>query len=207
MATPAPACLAALKQATHRWPNRDTSSDGIMGDARHQATVSDHNLGNAFDLTHDPAHGVDCHVISRQITRDIRTKYVIFNRQIWSRARTTEGWRPYSGDSPHDHHMHVSIYGDDATRRNISPWKGIAVVPTYRVLSTKHMNRDFYPRKWATFMSVSWGVRFLKGRAVDVYGYAGLNSNSDTWSWAKVMVRRDGSGAPVWGYVPTRYLT
>src|SRR5688500_6227543 len=48
-----------------RWPNRNKRSDGWLGDAAHQATPSDHNPNPqgvvcAFDLTHDPANGVDC---------------------------------------------------------------------------------------------------------------------------------------------------
>ncbi len=120
MPTPAPCCLQALRDATARWPNRNRASDGIMGDAAHQARRSDHNDGNAFDLTHDPAHGVDCNVLSRQVINDARVTYVIWNRQIYNRSRAGEGWRAYTGSNPHNHHMHVSIQA--ASRNNLSPW-------------------------------------------------------------------------------------
>jgi hypothetical protein len=35
--------------------------------------------------------------------------YVIWYRRIWSVARAGEGWRPYSGDSDHTDHVHVSF--------------------------------------------------------------------------------------------------
>jgi hypothetical protein len=67
MPTPAPCCSKALRDATTHWPNRNRSWDGIMGDAAHQQRKSDHNDGNAFDLTHDPVHGVDGNLLSRQV--------------------------------------------------------------------------------------------------------------------------------------------
>jgi len=124
MSTPAPCCLQALRDATARWPARNRASDGIMGDAAHQTRKSDHNDGNAFDLTHDPAHGVDCTVLSRQVINDTRVTYVIWNSQIYNRDREAEGWRIYTGPNPHKHHMHVSIR---ATLRNVLsawPWSG-----------------------------------------------------------------------------------
>lgn len=121
MAAPAPACVHALSDATRRWPNRSRASDGILGDARHQKRKSDHNLGNAFDVTHDPASGCDGDYIAACALRDPRVKYVIFNRRIWNRQRGDTGWRPYHGSNPHNHHCHVSIV---ATARNdVRPWE------------------------------------------------------------------------------------
>ena len=122
MSTPAPCCTKALRDATTHWPGRNRASDGIMGDARHQKTKSDHNLGNAYDLTHDPAHGVDCASLSREVIRDTRVTYVIFNRQIYNRARAAEGWRQYTGENPHDHHMHVSIRPESRDDLGAWPW-------------------------------------------------------------------------------------
>jgi Putative peptidoglycan binding domain len=120
MPSPAPCCRQALRDATIAWPNRNRAWDGIMGDARHQQRPSDHNQGNAFDLTHDPANGVDCGVLSRQVINDARVTYVIYNHQIYNRARAAEGWRVYTGANPHTHHMHVSIRDD--SRDNLAPW-------------------------------------------------------------------------------------
>lgn len=125
----APACKAALAQATARWPARDKSCDGIMGDAAHRARKSDHNDGHAFDLTHDPEHGVDCDKIAAVIVQDKRIDYVIRSRRIWSREHPY--WRTYTGSNPHTEHMHVSVL--DRYLQDVGPWVGIAIPPVVRV--------------------------------------------------------------------------
>ena len=120
MASPAPSCVKALQDATARWPNRNRASDGIMGDPAHQARKSDHNDGNAFDLTHDPSHGVDCNSLSRQMINDARVTYVIWNKKIYNRSRAAESWRDYTGSNPHNRHMHVSISA--AKRNDLASW-------------------------------------------------------------------------------------
>lgn len=97
-------------------PYRSKRSDGTIGDTAHQASASDHNPNDqgvvcARDFTHDPGAGADMHRISRRIVAVAppALKYVIWNRQIWSRARAAEGWRRYSGSNPHTKHMHVSV--------------------------------------------------------------------------------------------------
>lgn len=91
-----------------------------MGDARHQKTPSDHNLGNAFDITHDPSNGCDGATIAAFAIQDSRVKYVIFNRRIWNRTRGDRAWRPYNGDNPHTSHCHVSILA--GSRNDNRPW-------------------------------------------------------------------------------------
>lgn len=122
---PAPACQRALDEASYLWPHRNKATDGICGDAAHQARQSDHNpdyrgYAHAWDLTHDPAHGVDCGRLSEIVKNDSRITYVIFNRRIWSRRFLRWAWRYYSGVNPHTSHMHVSI--KTTTTFNISAW-------------------------------------------------------------------------------------
>lgn len=111
MATPAYTCKSALMEATEKWPNRSRASDGIMGDLRHKKTPSDHNEGNAFDLTHDPSSGCDAHALVERLKqrKDHRVKYIISNARIWAPG-VSPAWRPYSGSNPHRQHAHVSIY-------------------------------------------------------------------------------------------------
>jgi len=124
MANPSVACRRALADATRLCPKRSRISDGIVGDARHSKRKSDHNDGNAFDLTHDPENGVDCNFFAKLALLDYRVKYVIWNRKIYNTDMPAAGWRLYSG-APHDHHMHVSI---KAAYRNVAigwPWASL----------------------------------------------------------------------------------
>ena len=135
-------------------PHRDKTYDGTIGDESHQQRQSDHNPNSAgvvcaFDATHDPAHGADMRIISRQIQKSGHPalKYVIFNREIWSTGRASEGWRYYDGANAHDHHCHTSVTGPyDLTRA----WGLAKVEPspelvTYR-LTTPYMRGDTIKR-------------------------------------------------------------
>lgn len=116
---PAPACKAMLAEADQRWPNRRRTSDGICGDEAHQRRRSDHNVGNAVDLSHDPAHGVDCNVLAELVKTDPRITYLIWNRRIYNPS-ISRTWRSYSGSNPHTLHMHVSIKA--SSRNDQRPW-------------------------------------------------------------------------------------
>jgi hypothetical protein len=128
--TAASACKAALSEASKKWLGRRTASDGILSSLQHQLQNpnSDHDFGNAFDLTHDPAHGVDNNALSRylQAKRDPRIKYIIWNRQIWNPA-ISNSWRSYQGSNPHDKHMHVSVFAD--RRNDTTPWWITSIKP------------------------------------------------------------------------------
>lgn len=113
-------------------PNRSTLSDGTLGDLAHSSRTSDHNpnaagVVRARDITHDPTHGCDCNVLTRDIAALLGKHpalgsgaYLIWRRRIISTDRLAEGWRTYTGSNPHDKHMHVSVgtRGYDDT----SPW-------------------------------------------------------------------------------------
>ncbi len=115
-----PACRAALRDADKAFPGRKRASDGIMGDAAHQARPSDHNKGLAVDITHDPSSGADGERIALAAITDPRVTYVIWNRRIYSRARAAEGWRLYTGSNPHTHHVHISVRPE--ARSDDGPW-------------------------------------------------------------------------------------
>jgi hypothetical protein len=111
-------------QVNAKWPNRDKSSDGTIGDAAHQATNSDHNPNSAgvvtaMDITHDPAHGLDARKLAETLvaSRDPRIKYIISNAQIVSSQVSPWQWRSYTGANAHRAHVHISVSGDyDDTR-------------------------------------------------------------------------------------------
>lgn len=62
--------------------------------------------------------------------RRLGVMYVIWNRRIWSAYRSREGWRPYTGYSPHTDHIHLSFNWAGARGRT-SFWSGKAAGTDY----------------------------------------------------------------------------
>lgn len=120
MAGEAPAIVQLRSDANTAWPKRDKSTDGTWGDTSHQGRKSDHNTGDAIDVTDDRS-GAAGNVIAAYAIRDPRVKYVIWNRRIYD-TRQGGGWRPYSKwkKMPHDHHVHISV--KQAARADTSAW-------------------------------------------------------------------------------------
>lgn len=106
-----PALAQLRSQVNARWPGRDKTSDGWIGDASHAARTSDHNpdwdsdgIVRAIDIDKD---GIDVDWLISVATSDDRTAYVIWNRRIWNRS--TGRWSAYTGANPHDKHVHISV--------------------------------------------------------------------------------------------------
>ncbi len=137
-----PAIIAFENEMNTAFPNRDRSSDGEVGDARHAESVSNHNRDESGNTGrwHD-ADKID-EVHARDTDRDLRTPgwrmemvlailldrvrrgvekritEIIFDGYIYTKAR---GWtkRKYSGSNPHDKHIHLSYaYGSGSGQDN-----------------------------------------------------------------------------------------
>jgi hypothetical protein len=124
--SPAPCLLQLRRQVDAQHPTRSRLSDGIMGDASHRRRRSDHNLGNALDLTHSPGTGFDAGALGDALRRQMashpagRVTYVIFNGRIASPLNNWE-WRRYTGPNKHQSHIHISVKA--SARNEIRPWK------------------------------------------------------------------------------------
>lgn len=125
-AAPAPAVLKLRAEVDARWPKRPRASDGIMGDAAHQARKSDHNDGNAIDITRGPG-GPDTRALVPLFLKDPRTTYVIHEGQVYNPTIEGGRGRPYTGTNPHTRHIHLSIRADK--REDTSAW-ALDGVPT-----------------------------------------------------------------------------
>jgi len=132
----APSLAALRTEVNARWPSRDRSSDGAIGDTRHQSRSGSHNparypggpgvgtLGSvhALDIT---ARGIDVGVLISSVVGDPRVWYVIHNGQIWSRST---GWAPRAhGGDPHSLHIHINLREDShavavASEQNTARW-------------------------------------------------------------------------------------
>lgn len=122
------ACLATLRSEFNALdPARDKGADGWIGDAAHQAEVSDHNPDSAgrvlaldIDMTGPwPAPFGD---LVESLRGDARLEYVIWNRRIASRSQGWT-WRAYSGTSdPHTNHAHFSARHDHTGNTSTATW-------------------------------------------------------------------------------------
>lgn len=104
--------LVRLRDALNaRWPNRDRTTDGWIGDAAHQAQVSDHNpdprsgVVRALDIDKD---GIHIPSVLASLMIHPATNYVIHDRRIYRRGDRFKP-RAYEGRNPHTSHIHESI--------------------------------------------------------------------------------------------------
>ena len=122
----APSLAQLRREINARWPGRDKSTDGTIGDAAHSSRASDHNPNarrsvNAIDIDED---GIDAWGLVDLAITDPRVNYVIYERKIWQRKHGFKP-RPYSGINAHTKHVHVSIIQSVAAEQNTAPW-GVA---------------------------------------------------------------------------------
>jgi hypothetical protein len=114
-------CKAGVQlreQIDDAFPDRDRTSDGWIGDAKHAARKSDHNPTNegivrAIDIDADlKSHKSEAFDLADQLRllakSDKRISYIIFNGKIAS-WRGNYKWRPYKGINPHKTHIHCSF--------------------------------------------------------------------------------------------------
>ncbi len=130
------ASLTLIAEVNARWPGRDRTSDGTIGDGAHasRSKASDHNpfvvvdgtgVVRARDIDKD---GIDAPWLAEFLRRrgevgDPRLAgggYVIFNRRITT--QDWRGWKAYTGSNPHTSHLHVSFSRNRAGFDSTAAW-------------------------------------------------------------------------------------
>jgi hypothetical protein len=110
------------EQFDDTFPSRDRTSDGWIGDTRHQAKPSDHNPDangwvRAIDVDRDVSGRSKPDLmpdIADQIRllckskKERRITYIIFDGRIAS-SKKAWAWREYTGANKHNHHCHISF--------------------------------------------------------------------------------------------------
>ena len=110
------------EQFDDTFPSRDRTSDGWIGDTRHQAKPSDHNPDangwvRAIDVDRDVSGKSKPDLmpdIADQIRllckskREKRITYIIFDGRIAS-SKKRWAWRDYTGANKHTQHCHISF--------------------------------------------------------------------------------------------------
>jgi hypothetical protein len=190
----APALLTLRDETNTAYPDRDKASDGIIGDAAHQATTSDHDPDwrsippgcvRAIDLDSNGPLGVTTPLVKDVLAATIgdpRVWYVIWDGKIYSR---TYGWaaRVYVGASPHKEHVHVSLQGANGISEqaahdlafDTSPWDlggpvtgtTLPAVRLHRLVdAARHPRREWAP------VNVRRLQRVLRVPTTGVYDHA-----------------------------------
>jgi hypothetical protein len=85
-------------------------SGHINGSYHGTGHACDIMTGSKKQLGHDISHWAQANAAQLGVVE------VIHNRQIWTVQRASEGWRPYSGPSPHKGHVHLSFDRTKGTR-------------------------------------------------------------------------------------------
>lgn len=138
-------CLRALFMEFDRIaPSRDKASDGSIGDAAHEAEISDHNpdetgavpIRDADHVNEVHAIDVDNNLRESDLTMEKvvqfllgrcrsgaekRLRYIIYNRRIWS---ASSDWvqKTYTGASPHTEHAHFSASYTSGLEASTASW-------------------------------------------------------------------------------------
>lgn len=126
----APALQQLLQEADAANPGRDKTSDGGIGDARHQARTSDHNpdargvvCARDFDVD-----GLDVPAAFERMRQAVlvgRLPQLVGGYLISNGRMTTpsfDGWVEYDGENPHVTHGHVSVAHDPERADDRRPW-------------------------------------------------------------------------------------
>ncbi len=126
MATPARSLLLLRDQVDLAWPNRSHLSDGILGDPAHRRRRSDHNSGNAIDITHDLGVGLDTFQLGDELRRQMASYpagrlSLLISQGYLAGPRTDWRWVRYTGPNPHRTHLHASIRA--SARGIMRPWR------------------------------------------------------------------------------------
>lgn len=123
----APSLARARTAINTRWPGRDHSSDGWIGDKAHAARTSDHNpdastgVVRAIDVDKD---GVHVPTVLAALFLHPAIRYVIHSRKIW---HASDRFKPkkYTGSNTHEGHIHGSIQHTKTAENHKGGWAPI----------------------------------------------------------------------------------
>jgi murein L,D-transpeptidase YcbB/YkuD len=169
----APSLEKLRDEIDKKFPNRDKTSDGWIGDTSHAARPSDHNpdwsaggVVRAIDVDIDDntPQNLRKQLVNAAI-KDNRTYYVISNGYIYSR---TYGFakRRYTGDNGHFHHVHISIRSGRVYENNIRSWMNT----TLPRVSVAVVLRQANAKKKRVTLAVKRVQRALGIKADGIYG-------------------------------------
>lgn len=213
----APSLVALRDEINERYPRRDKSSDGWIGDPSHAARPSDHNpdygdggVVRAIDIDIDGGTADDPLVktVLEATIGDGRVYYVIFNRKIYSR---TYGWeaRYYGGSNPHDKHIHVSIMSNRSAEAGTATWLGkkrrVKPLPIGLKTVREQMQAARHGQKVTMKIDVKRLQRALNkeyGKHLDVDGFVGDSTLNSYGRHERAVGVKGAPRVPDWNTLP-----
>lgn len=176
---PAKSLVTLKKQIDEMFPGRSKVSDGFIGDASHmlKSNASDHNPNKdgivlAFDVTHDPAHGLDIKQLAGWLmrSRDARIKYIIRNGEIMEPLKGWV-WLKYKGADQHHQHMHLSV---NAINCDVdTPWN----------IGDEDMHEGKTAKQWAELYKKEMDLRVNPGDVQNLKAWLGLTVNKGDYGF------------------------
>lgn len=137
-----------------KYPARDRSSDGSIGDASHASRSSDHNpwvkdhngqpIVTAIDVDRDISKSFTSNDLAEwlRVRREPRIKYVISKGRMFSsyptNSRRAWDWGKYTGANSHTEHMHVSVSEKETLFDSQTPWGVISATVPNPVRASDH---------------------------------------------------------------------
>jgi hypothetical protein len=149
-----PAAVTLREQINARWPNRDKSSDGSIGDLAHAARPSDHNPDasgwvHAIDVDKD---GIDAQALADQLVALARAgkdggrlKNIVWNDRVASGTYPEAFWTWRGSGYGHRSHIHISF--TEAAQRDSRPFPLPVLTTRKRVRVTRWPSTGAYSGK------------------------------------------------------------
>lgn len=104
------------------------------------STWSYHAAGRAIDVGNTPAIMQE---IANYVVGKDGIEEVIYNRKIWTSARSGEGWRNYTGENPHTDHVHIGASIDFSGQLGGNPTVTLTPITIQPIANIKDLIGDF----------------------------------------------------------------
>jgi hypothetical protein len=198
----APSLVQLRDEVNERWPKRDKSSDGWIGDTSHQARPSDHNpdysSGGVVRAIDVDDSGVDRVALLNEVIGDPRVWYVISHGKIYS---VTHGWaaNAYTGSNSHHEHMHISIRHTKGAETNTAKWFGHkrrTKLPDVDVDQVIEQFKNGGRRDLRGVRMIQRALNALAGADLVVDGHAGAKTRAAYAAWERATGSRNQDGIP-----------
>jgi len=144
-------------QIDRRWPKRDKSSDGWIGDRAHASRASDHNpnkagVVHAIDIDENLgtyANGRTARLLANQLLDyaasglpgSSRLKYVVYENRIASGTYRKTWWTWRHGNYGHEAHIHISFTSAADRDGTVFPLPILARSPVTKARWTRDLSK------------------------------------------------------------------